>query len=409
MPNKKKLLDLAKSDTFFKGIVCLLFFVLYLNRWTYMTLYVAGALACIKLFVQYKDKIRARRAFFLVPLPFIAYVTLTPGNFFTDMPLGEVMILAYLTGIASYICIDNIKEYISFSLLLSLVLSLLVFTVSGFPEEMFWNGRLALFFDHPSVLSFISGILFLLLIPMYFSEKGIKKYIAAAGCCVCIAVIGACGSRGTWLALGISSIFLCIFLYRKYLKLIAILGVIGIGLFLLYTPQVERDRLFSAVQSPFTDSTFISRQPIWDAALSGFEESPLLGNGLRSFRTYHGQFITSNTEELKKYPIVESDIASPHSIYMGLPYAYGVIGIALLLILLVPPLVWDLRQKNFLFSALILFYCVYGLFDYPLHRKDGLIILFYLIGLTYAKRLSVKIPYGEYDYAGATDKKNSCN
>ena len=75
------------------------------------------------------------------------------------------------------------------------------------------------------------------------------------------------------------------------------------GILLSLLSAHERERALSAIQNPFEDATFISRQPIWDAAIAGFKESPLIGNGIRSFESYHEHFITEYAKELNaKYP-----------------------------------------------------------------------------------------------------------
>ena len=137
---------------------------------------------------------------------------------------------------------------------------------------------------------------------------------------------------------------------------------------------------------------FVSRQPIWDAAVAGLSESPLLGNGFRMFRKFHEQFITEHAGELaEKYPIVESEIASPHNVYLGLAFGYGIIGVVLLLAALIPAMVASFAARQYLFPAIVLFYAGYGLFDYPLHRKDGILMLFFPLGLVYGRRLAAAL------------------
>ena len=164
------------------------------------------------------------------------------------------------------------------------------------------------------------------------------------------------------------------------------------GILLSLLSAHERERALSAIQNPFEDATFISRQPIWDAAIAGFKESPLIGNGIRSFESYHEHFITEYAKELNaKYPVVETSIASPHNMYLGIAFGYGSIGIILLLAILLPAIRWAIIDKVYLFPAVLFFYAGYGLFDYPLHRKDGILLLFFPLGFMYGKRLLVAL------------------
>ncbi|HJH16065.1 MAG TPA: hypothetical protein K8U76_12450, partial [Bilophila wadsworthia] len=112
----------------------------------------------------------------------------------------------------------------------------------------------------------------------------------------------------------------------------------------------------------------------------------------RSFESYHEHFITEYAKELNaKYPVVETSIASPHNMYLGIAFGYGSIGIILLLAILLPAIRWAIIDKVYLFPAVLFFYAGYGLFDYPLHRKDGILLLFFPLGFMYGKRLLVAL------------------
>ncbi len=383
--------EYGKKILFFS--VCSLFFMLPFNQGVYVTLYAAGLMGLVGLFIFWNaDRFSVFPSVLWLPLLFFLYVAVTPGCLFKDMPLGETMFLAYTTGVAAAVFLSGKLWYAGVCSLVGLCLSFAWFVLRGFPQDMMWNGRLRLFFDHPSVLSFIAGLLFVCFLGTLRGQKTARKKIAIMGCSVGFGVVIFCAARGTYLALAVSSAFLALVVYHRYWLRIALISVIGTVILWGALSEANRDRLLSAIRHPFQDTTFVSRQPIWDAAIAGFESSPVWGNGFRTFRTFHEQFITEHAGELtEKYPIVESEIASPHNIYLGFVFGYGIVGVVLFLVALFPAVTASFAAGQYLFPTILLYYATYGLFDYPLHRKDGIILLFFPLGLVYGRRLAAAL------------------
>lgn len=382
-----------RGSTLLLGLISLLFLMLTFNCGVYRTLYAAAFWGIFLLYARRKeiDWTRALKTASL-PLLFCFYAVVTPGAFFKDMPLGETMLLSYVLGISGAIFCGPRFTCVAGSLLAGLVAGLLVFLLRGFPLDMLWNGRLALFFDHPAVLAFIAGFVFLYLVENSTRYSSPAKHLSLAGAALCLGIVAFCASRGTYLALLVSGGFLTFFSFRRYA--LPLLGALMVGMAILFAmlPDRSQERLLAAAEHPFQDPTFVSRQPIWEAATAGFEASPWWGNGLRSFRGYHERFIRENAQRLAaKYPVIEKNIANPHNSYIGFLFAYGVIG-ALLFGLSVAPALWlSFSAKNYFFPALFLFYLTYGLFDYPLNRKDGILLLFFPLGFIYGRYIIEKL------------------
>ena len=365
----------------------LLFLMLTFNRGVYLTLYAATFWGVLLLYVHRRgiDWAFALKTASL-PLMFCFYVMVTPGAFFKDMPLGETMLLSYILGISGAVFCGPRFLYVTRSILAGLVAGLLVFLLRGFPPDMLWNGRLALFFDHPAVLAFVAGFVFLYAVVNSARYRFKEKYLWLAGSVVCLGIVAFCASRGTYLALLVSGGFLAFFAFRRYALSIFLGGLMGMIILFAALPDWSKERLVAAVEQPFQDPTFVSRQPIWAAASAGFEASPWLGNGLRSFRSYHDRFITENAQSLAaKYPVIEKKIANPHNSYIGFLFAYGVVGVVLFSLSIAPALWLSFSAKDYFFPALFLFYLAYGLFDYPLNRKDGILLLFFPLGVIYGR------------------------
>ncbi len=397
---------LVDKDIFLLSAVSILFFILPFNRGVFIALYLAGLLGILKLHSIWENNQITLLSLLWIPSLFFIYICVTPGMVFKDINIGINMLVAFVVGVSSAIFIREKIWYVGCGILFSLIFSLIIFAIRGFPEDMVWNGRICLFFDHPSVLSFISGLVFLFFLNGIEKQNLMRKKIAIIGCIVSFTIMVFCAARGTFLAITISSIFLGIMVYRRHWIRLILVSIVGVVLLLGLLPTDERERILSAVQNPLQDATFISRQPIWDAAIAGFKESPLIGNGIRTFESFHDRFISEHAEELhNKYPIVETSIASPHNLYLGVAFGYGAIGIVLLLATFLPAIKWAIMNKQYCFPTLLIFYAGYGLFDYPLHRKDGILMLFFPLGFIYGQRLITKLqrqsPAGHKQPCGA--------
>lgn len=391
-------MDYSKEDlevVFFYLSLCVTFFLLSINHGFYIGLYVCSFTSLfllIKFFYTKNIKITISLGIIIFPLLFCLFVIVTPGNFFKDMPVGEGLFLSYISGFAASIFCRKKEWNFSFSFLIGIFLSFLTYIILGFPPSMEYDGRLTLLFFHPSVLANVCSLFFIVFYSQYAFLGINRKIISIIGCCLYLLIVFLCYSRAAYLALLVSLIFLTLIMFRKYIFYIFTIIIIFISIFFSVLSSHQKERIISAIQNPTADATFLSRQPIWDAAISGFEESPWLGNGLRSFKVYHGNFIKENEKELRdKYPAIEQKIANPHNLYLGLLFAYGIIGVLLFIGAIFPALWMSIVSKNYLFPAIIIFYLIYGLFEYQLHRKDGIFLLFFPLGMIYGRYFFEKL------------------
>ena len=97
------------------------------------------------------------------------------------------------------------------------------------------------------------------------------------------------------------------------------------------------------------------------------------------------------TELYKKYPNTESTISHPHSLFLGIPYAYGIAGTILFIACFAPAVLLSWRKKDVFFLGVVVFYLGYGLFEYSLHRKEGIFMLFFPLGLVYGREIAASL------------------
>lgn len=134
--------------------------MLFFNRGIFISLYLATLLGFMLLYPILKKDYTIFVHYLWIPFLFFAYIALTPGMLFKDINLSGTMFFSFIVGVSFAIFLKDKLWYIGCGMLFALIASLIIFLVRGFPEDMLWNGRMRLFFDHPSVLSFITGLLF---------------------------------------------------------------------------------------------------------------------------------------------------------------------------------------------------------------------------------------------------------
>ena len=117
---------------------------------------------------------------------------------------------------------------------------------------------------------------------------------------------------------------------------------------------------------------------IWDVAVAGIKQRPLIGNALRSFRKFYADYTTANYAALSaKYGEFKEDPSHPHNLVLGLAYMYGLIGLPLFFLAFVPALRLAFLHGGFIFIAFLVFIFLNCKLDFNLHRVAGSLLLFF--------------------------------
>lgn len=330
-----------------------------------------------------------------LPIPVLLYTAITPGDFFKDLPLADTMTCAYVTGLGAAVFVPEYIRRFMVCLLLTLSACFLYYCVAGFPEAMTFSGKPRLFFPHPNLMDLM--ILWCILYLLLHLHTLSVPYRAA----VCFASLPALtaaamsGGRSAYVGFTLAILFLTFTLWRKRaLTALTGLAVLAISTYAVL-PLHEQARLLSIVENPFTDKTFVSRLPIWEATWAGIRNRPLSGNSFRGFRDHHERYVQNHKADLeKRYPCVETSMGNPHSMYLGLPYIYGTAGMLLLILAFAPAVRLSIREHDFFLPAVLIFFIGYGLTDFP-HNKDGAMTLLFPLGLVYGRQLLNTFTPGE--------------
>lgn len=386
--------EILKRSIFF--LTCCLFCCLGLNHFVYPPLYTA-AFASLLLLLDWLWRHRHVASMFalLLPVLLVAYIGLTPGNWFKDAPIATMMGAAFIVGLGGAIFYS--KRLIWLYGLLSLTLSLCFFyaLISGFPGKILWNShKLKLFYYHPGIMALVCVwcVLYLFINRKDIPDNHWKKifYISIA---LNLIILALSGSRSAYIGCAFSALATGFLYYRKYMGRIFFCGLAGFICVYLVLPEPEQDRILSLLRNPLQDATFQSRLPIWEVALAGIKDSPFVGNAQRQFYAYNRSYQAQNLEGMKKrYRLIEKPVGHPHNIYLGILFMSGIIGLLLWLAAYLPAIRWALEQNDKFFIAFLLFFMAYGLSDFPLYQKNGALVLFFPLGIVYGRRLLKMMP-----------------
>ncbi|AAS95151.1 exopolysaccharide production protein, putative [Nitratidesulfovibrio vulgaris str. Hildenborough] len=374
----------------FLGMLTGLFVMLGLNRGVYPFMWGAGITA---LFLLYRVCRRSEMACFaqvaLLPFVFIGYVMLSPSDFGADFPLGGMYLCAYLTGLSLGFVRPRAMWIPLLGLALVIVLSLPVGWLVVGRETLFFHGRLKLFFHHPAVLATLALWCALYLVTSWRDIPGQWRWVwsCAAGACVVFAVLSMARAPLFGFMAAVTVLFVLRWKRVGLRFLVACMVLVGIGVVLLSAG--ERGRLVASIAAPLEQPSLISRKPIWEAAWSGFVESPLLGNTLSAFHSHYEEYITTNEERLHaQYPVVERSLRYPHSTYLAVLFGFGLFGTLLLVVAFVPAVCLSLRANDLFLPCVVVFMLVYGTVEASLHRKDGAMELFFPLGVACGRLVS---------------------
>jgi O-antigen ligase len=181
------------------------------------------------------------------------------------------------------------------------------------------------------------------LLGLTLSEKGWKKIVAGIGTVLLWGAAAINGSRGSWVAIGISVAVLLIILIaagkRSFLGLTVLLTLIGAVALLIFSssPQVSQavENRLNTFQSLNDDKSYGIRLLMNQKSLLLFDHSPLFGIGPGRFSI---SFVELNIPEGMKYANQEHfNVKTAHNAYMGFLAENGLVGVipfAILLIIL---------------------------------------------------------------------------
>ena len=384
------------SKLFFLSL-CVLFFLLPLQADCTATVLISCALG---LWALYKEGISPR--FMLTPATIafgvFALVTIASSLFHPDtlraLPRVGIWLACVLIGLCASRLFPQHKFLFVGALLAALVYSAVLgagYYLAGNHASIMQADRLKLFAMHPSRMALFAATGFYF--ALHWALTATKKStIAGAGALAlfCAGLIVLSNTRALVLMLPAGIVVLLLALpSRAKIKLLALGAVLAVvlvcGLWLTKeTPATQR--LVSAVVNLPHDETFVSRLPIWEAGWAAFKKSPLLGNGLQSYRRLHKEHREANLALWQqKYPRHEESVKAAHNLVLGRLVEAGAVGTAGFFMFYLWGTFAAWRRKDIAWvAAMLVFYLGIGLVDDPLWRmNDSFILLLAAAALAY--------------------------
>lgn len=384
------------SRLFFLSL-CVLFFLLPLQADCTATVLITCALG---FWALYKEGISPR--FLLTPAT-VAFgvfllVTIASSLFHADtlraLPRVGIWLACVLIGLCASRIFPQHKFLFVGALLAALVYSAVLGTgyyLAGAHDSIMQGDRLKLFAIHPSRMALYAatGFYFALHWAMTASKKSTMA-LAGALALLCAGLIVLSNTRALVLMLPSGILVLLLALpSRKKGKLLALgavlAAVLACGLWLTKEAPATQ-RLLSAVVNLRNDETFVSRLPIWEAGWAAFNKSPLLGNGIHSYKRLHQEHREAHLERWQQeYPTHEKSVKAAHNIVLGRLVEAGVLGTAGFLVFYLWGTFAAWRRKDIAWvAAMLVFYLGIGLVDDPLWRmNDSYILLLAAAALAY--------------------------
>ena len=345
----------------------------------------------------------------LLPIAVALYTMFTPGCWFADARNGYEILSIYLIGIMAILLLQSKYFIAMFFLPIALSCTYVGSILGIFSKSLVsYDERLVLFLKHPNILGGVSAIALLFLVAYRDKWQGISRYIALGMGCLIALILILSANRAAYLASIVSLFFLAfhLHLFKKRIFQLAIAAIFISICTVAVLPSNQLERMESLVESPLNDRTFETRKPIWEAAMAGIEYAPWFGNSIRSFKDFHHAYVTKNAEDLhSRYSEVEQTVYHPHNIFVGLLFMSGIVGTTLFVWSVGLALKKSLAQKDLFFQAIVIFYIVFGLFEFSLDREDGLVMLFLPMGLVYGREIAAALqrqsPAGHKQPCGA--------
>lgn len=375
-------------EKIFLFTLCGMFVAFGVNIGAYAFLYSSGVLGAGLLVREY---VRGNITFswkFFVPILFFVYVAITPGYLFKDLPIAGMFSAAFFAGAAGCYFFKDKMPSILFLLPLALSAHFLARVVASlafdYPliETTGYVGSLTLSYSHHNVVGVLASFGIFSLISFPHPQPTIRRIgyvlMAILGIVILLTV-----GRSTYLGLA-AALGLLALLRSWKVAVGGMVVVLVVGAMALpFMAPAAQKRITGMVLAPHKEHNFQNRLPTWTIGYDGFKGSPILGNGLRTFKNYSRAYLDKHYLDMKKVNKYTLNIAysHPHNSYIAVLYGWGIAGLLLLSIILISSYKTSERDKKIFILSCSAFLLAFGIFDVRFLSRDGALFLFFPIGI----------------------------
>ena len=304
------------------------------------------------------------------------------------IPLGFSILSSFNLDFNRKIRKVFINTFIFSSTLLAIILlfyysKLGLFEDSTLKVNSFRNASTSIFFfqDHPIYLSIYFGlsILFITYYLAFFSGNARKLNILYLASLVILSInLILLSSKGVLVTTFLSVIFYLFYVLKGMIKYYLIISLILFFVSLiLFSPTVERR--FRELTIPTTYTKFHTtnssslRVAIYKCVINEIRESPIVGYGWGKTKE-----TLKNCYSEKRNFLSQGNYNS-HNQYFGYVLNGGIFGLAVLFYFMIMSFFKSIKNKDLIFSSVILFFGLIMLFENILERQSGLILFIFLL------------------------------
>lgn len=344
--------------------------------------YLALALAFLR-YYKFKTEIKLDRVV-IIGLAVFLLGMLVSSSFAPNWPKGYKQVNYYffifLPFLMTSLFVDNRRH-------LAVAITLLAISISVPSGYAIFQGlsgheRPSAYFNHVNRLAFFLET-YIPLLYIATLEKGIlpRNYRLVTGAVLAAAIVALMytGTRGAWLAVGLTFIAYVLTKIRdnKKLGIALCLAFIILSASFLSSAQV-RGRFDTLFDPQFQSNS--ERILIWESAIAMWRDYPITGVGLNNFRHMEETYLSPLHKEIFHN--------HAHNIFLNFLAETGLIGLSGLLSLFACVLYRLARNiKNPVVLAALLITCnllLHGLVDYSFYFKPVMQAYWFILGLAFA-------------------------
>ena len=359
-------------------------------------------------------------------LPVLAFMVICPLSlFWSNSPMVSLLeFTLFLAGpILYFIVANNVKNEFQINRLLAILLFIStilgiygIFQYNGI-DFSFWKanvGRNQVFglFGNVNYFAEYMIVPLPLAISLFFACRNrVHKVLLLVGILAMSGSLILTFTRGSYLAIGISSLFM-FFLYlasrgknlikehKKIFIFVLVVALLVTGLFIFPNPLNKSGTVISKIKGRISISQFTSgsslkrREAIWGFTTLMIRDHPLLGSGLGTFKynslSYQAKFFGQGENRLL-YPY--GIARESHNEYLQLWAELGIIGLGIFLWFIITYFNYGLKtlrrikddhKRGIIIGLMgsIVAFLVDAIFWFPMHQPANIILFWLALGLT---------------------------
>ena len=224
-----------------------------------------------------------------------------------------------------------------------------------------------------------------------FYKKEVKYSILSISLLIFLTIsLFIISNKGTVLSLLLIGLFIYLFKSKNKIKslTISLFSIIVLFISILFTPHINsrfkeliKSKTYSIQNLDKNNSSQI-RIAIWKTSIDNIKKAPMFGYGIGDVQS------VLNNSYRDNFPYLLKEQHNSHNQFLGIWLSTGIIGLIIFLYFLFFNFNIAFRNEDFIFLAILLFFCLNFLTENIIERQTGATLFFFFINL-----------FGYYNYS----------